>query len=87
VLPWERYDYGWIEDAESGDVVWERTEANSDHAGGIASNRRADETITLPAGRYRLRYVSDGGHAFDSWAGFPPDDRFWGIAVFEASSM
>ncbi len=87
VLPWERYDYGWIEDAESGDTVWEMTEANSEHAGGIASNRRTDETVTLPAGRYRLRYVSDGGHAFGSWAGFPPDDRFWGIAVFEASSM
>jgi CubicO group peptidase (beta-lactamase class C family) len=85
IVPGRVYDSGWIEDAGTGETVWQMTEENTEHAGGAVSNRRADLVITLPAGTYRLRYRSDRGHAFGDWQAFPPDDGFWGIAVFEAA--
>ena len=85
IVPGRVYDSGWIEDAGTGETVWQMTEANTEHAGGAVSNKRADQVITLRAGTYRLRYTSDRGHAFGDWQAFPPDDAFWGIVVFEAT--
>jgi len=85
IVPGRVYDSGWIEDAGTGETVWQMTEANTEHAGGAVSNKRADQVITLRAGTYRLRYTSDRGHAFGDWQAFPPDDVFWGIVVFDAT--
>ncbi len=77
----EMYDYGWIED-DNGRVVWEMTYSGTTRAGGARKNRLFDGTITLPAGRYVLRWQSDGSHAFGEWNDDPPDDpESWGIAV------
>jgi hypothetical protein len=81
IAPGQAYDYGWIEDAVSGEVVWQMTGENTRPAGGLASNRRACQTLQLPAGSYRLHFVSDEGHAWGNWMGFPPDDRNWGIML------
>ena len=80
LLPGERLDYGWIEDAR-GRVVWEMSRANTAPAGGAPKNRRADETVTLPAGAYVARYVTNGRHAFGAFDGAPDAPEAWGIRV------
>lgn len=78
----EMYDYGWIENAETGKIVWEMKQAETTHAGGAPKNRKVDTVITLPAGKYRLRYKSDDSHSFDNWNALPPEINFWGIALY-----
>ncbi len=80
--PGKMYDYGWIEDADKGALVWEMQEPKTTHAGGAGKNRKADVVITLPAGNYKLRYKTDDSHSFDHWNALPPDNNFWGIAVY-----
>lgn len=78
----QMYDYGWIENAETGKAVWEMKEPETTHAGGASKNRKVDVVVTLPAGKYRLRYKADESHSFDNWNSLPPDVNFWGIAVY-----
>jgi hypothetical protein len=75
-------DYGWIENAETGMRVWEMKEPETTHGGGAGKNRKVDTVITLPAGKYRLRYKSDDSHSFDNWNAMPPEINFWGIALY-----
>ncbi|HKP85851.1 MAG TPA: serine hydrolase, partial [Blastocatellia bacterium] len=82
----QMFDYGWIESAETGNRVWEMKEPETAHAGGAGKNRKADAVVTLPAGKYRLRYKSDDSHSFDKWNSVPPDINFWGIALFAKES-
>jgi hypothetical protein len=78
----QMYDFGWIENAETGKPVWEMKEPETTHAGGAEKNRKVDTVITLPAGKYRLRYKSDDSHSFDNWNALPPEINFWGIALY-----
>lgn len=81
----EMHDYGWIENSENGDIVWEMTYRRTKHAGGAEKNRKADTEILLDKGRYRVHYVSDGSHAFGSWnAEKPRNPQRWGITVSRA---
>jgi hypothetical protein len=76
-------DYGWIEDAGTGRVVWEMTYDATEPAGGARKNRVYEGTVKLPAGSYVLHYRSDGSHSFDDWNDDEPDDpESWGITVF-----
>jgi CubicO group peptidase (beta-lactamase class C family) len=75
-------DYGWIEDA-AGKVVWQMQGQPVQPAGGAAKNQRVDAVIELPAGKYKLRYKSDWGHAYGNWDSLPPDQFFWGIVVYK----
>ena len=76
-------DYGWIEEAESGRVVWEMTYDATEPAGGARKNRAFEGTVRLPAGSYILHYKSDGSHSYDDWNDAAPDDpESWGITVF-----
>jgi hypothetical protein len=76
-------DYGWIEDAASGRVVWEMTYEATEPAGGAKKNRAFEGTIRLPAGSYILHYKSDGSHSYGDWNDDAPDDaENWGITVF-----
>jgi hypothetical protein len=78
----DMYDYAWIEEDGTGRVVWEMTYRTSDHAGGARKNRLYDRAVRLPAGRYVLRYESDGSHAYGDWNADPPDDpEAWGVTV------
>lgn len=75
-------DYGWIENYEAGEIVWEMTEDNTEHAGGAKKNRKFDGNITLPAGTYAVYYVSDDSHAYRDWNSSPPIDKeLWGITI------
>jgi hypothetical protein len=81
------YDYGWIENLDTGKEVWSLKTSKTEHAGGGQKNRLADEVIRLQAGRYRIHYVSDGSHAFGSWnAGQPDHPELWGISIYAARS-
>ncbi|HEV2860622.1 MAG TPA: serine hydrolase [Pyrinomonadaceae bacterium] len=78
----QMFDRGWVENAETGKAVWEMRAAETTHAGGAEKNRKVDATVSLPAGRYRLRYKTDDSHSFDNWNAQPPDINFWGIALY-----
>jgi len=80
----EMVDYGWIEDARTGDVVWEMTYRKTSHAGGAEKNREVDQVILLDKGEYTLHYVTDDSHSFPDWNSTPPSDPMgWGITVSE----
>ncbi|MCI0564883.1 MAG: hypothetical protein MN733_40975, partial [Nitrososphaera sp.] len=77
------YDWGWIEDAKTGRIVWEMTYRMTEHAGGARKNRMVSQTVTLQSGEYELHYESDGSHSFNDWNDDPPEDRtHWGITVY-----
>ncbi len=80
----EMHDYGWIERAEDGQRVWTMNFDISNHAGGARKNREWRGEIQLPAGSYRLRYISDDSHSFNDWNANPPRHRGadWGISVY-----
>lgn len=81
----EMYDYGWIENIKTRDIVWEMTYRKTSSAGGAEKNRIADTRIYLDAGTYRLHYVSDGSHSFGNWnATKPRNPQYWGISVMLA---
>ena len=83
----EMDDYGWIEDAKTGTVVWEMTYRMTFHAGGDRKNRMVNTTILLDKGNYRLRFKSDDSHSFGDWNADPPDDqRSWGITLYRDDS-
>jgi hypothetical protein len=79
------YDYGWIEDANSGQIIWEMTYRKTRSAGGADKNRMVDDEILLDAGRYRVVYISDDSHSFADWNQPRPRNPFkWGITVTRA---
>ncbi len=81
----EFFDFGWIEDRESGHRVWVMEPEECGPAGGGRKNRIFDGEITLDAGRYRAVYVSDGSHSFDGWNSTPPDEPHrWGLTLRRA---
>jgi len=78
----EMHDFAWIEKAGSGRVVWEMTYRMTDHAGGARKNRVFNDAISLDAGEYVVKYVSDGSHSFQRWNASPPSDVMnWGVTV------
>lgn len=78
----EEYDYGWILNAETGERVWAMNYRTTDHAGGAAKNRVANEILRMPAGKYAVFFVTDGSHSAESWNAAPPyDPVFWGLTL------
>ena len=67
---------------EAADTVWAFSHAASRPAGGAARNRRADATLDLEPGLYRVEVETDGRHAFDDWVATPPDAPWmWGVSL------
>lgn len=78
----EMSDYGWIEDARSGKVVWEMTYSMTTHAGGAKKNRMVNTTVMLDKGEYVVHYKTDDSHSYNDWNDDPPDDpESWGITI------
>ena len=78
-------DYGWIENAETDDVIWEMTYRKTEWAGGAEKNRRFDGTIMLDAGKYKVYYESDGSHSYRDWNAEPPDNQeMYGITILRS---
>ncbi len=79
----EMYDYAWIEDFNTGDIVWEMRYKDTRRAGGNSKNRLFDRVIRLDAGNYIAHYQTDDSHAYKSWNTAPPRDRTnWGITIY-----
>lgn len=79
----EMYDYGWIEDAKTGNVVWEMTYGMTFYAGGGRKNRMVNTTLLLEKGEYRLHWRSDDSHSYAEWNVEPPEDpQYWGITLY-----
>jgi hypothetical protein len=77
-------DYGYIEDAASGKIIWEMTYSMTFHAGGGRKNRMVNTTLMLDRGSYKLHYVSDDSHSYNHWNTDPPDDpTMWGITLYK----
>jgi len=79
------FDYGGIENAHTGELVWEMYGIFTEHGGGAGKNRKVDRIVPLPAGTYRLHYRSDDSHSFDNWNSLPPDHYWWGIRLFDVT--
>ncbi len=78
----EMHDYGWLEDARTGRVVWKMEYPRTAQAGGSAKNRLFQGTVELDAGEYTLHYRTDDSHAYRDWNANPPHDpESWGIRV------
>ncbi|MEM7483250.1 MAG: hypothetical protein AAF481_18950 [Acidobacteriota bacterium] len=78
----QMYDYGWMIDQVTGERVWEQRFETTVAAGGAAKNRRSDEVLALPAGRYTAYFTTDGSHSMGSWnAGPPPNPERWGLTL------
>ncbi len=78
----EMFDYGWIEQAKTGRVVWDMSYRKTERAGGARKNRLSNEIVFLEKGDYVLYYESDDSHSFNDWNDRPPHDPAnWGITV------
>lgn len=77
-----RYDYGWIERANTREIVWEMTWDNTQTSGTDNKNRLFDGVVTLPPGSYRVNFRTDFSHAFNDFGNEAPavPDR-WGITL------
>ncbi len=76
------YDYGWIENEDTGEIIWEMTYRKTGHAGGADKNRSVVANIILPEGRYSAHFITDGSHSFRDFNASPPDDpERWGMLV------
>jgi len=76
------YDYAWIENANTGKVIWEMTYRKTSRAGGAQKNRIFNDQILLPKGEYYVIYETDDSHSFDDWNASPPEDPGnWGITI------
>lgn len=75
------FDRGSLTD-RNGNTVWRLDYGRSFHAGGALKNRRQEDTLSLPAGKYTLHYETDESHAPDHWDDLPPDDPFSGIKIY-----
>ena len=80
------FDEGRIED-EKGNTVWEMEMEKTTHAGGALKNRRQEDTLTLPAGIYKIHYQSDESHAFGAWDDTPPTALFSGLEIYRLTSQ
>jgi hypothetical protein len=79
----DMFDYGRIEEANTGKVVWEMTYRMTEHAGGASKNRMYDDVISLKAGEYVLHYETDDSHSFNDWNSDPPHDPVnYGITLY-----
>lgn len=83
----EMYDYGWIENLKTGQIIWKMRYHKTQHAGGARKNRLIDQIISLSAGEYQLLYQSDGSHSYNDWnSAAPAEPRRWGISLYSAGS-
>jgi CubicO group peptidase (beta-lactamase class C family) len=76
------FDFGGIEDASTGRLIWKMSLEQSADAGGTLKNRTVDQSIELQKGTYRLHYKTDSAHSLDRWNDIPPDELFWGISLY-----
>lgn len=75
------FDNGRLEDAD-GNVLWQLDFDKTVHAGGALKNRRQEDTLRLPAGKYTLHFETDECHAPGHWDDLPPTEPYSGIKIY-----
>jgi len=76
------FDYGWIENDDNGEIVWEMTYRKTRFAGGADKNRIVVANLALEKGNYTAHFVTDDSHSFRHFNASPPDDpEQWGILI------
>lgn len=76
------YDYGWIENRNTGEIVWEMTYRKTRHAGGADKNRLAVANLTLAKGEYVAHFITDDSHSLERFNASPPDEpERWGMMI------
>jgi hypothetical protein len=76
------YDYGWIQDAATRQILWRMEYGNTVDAGGAHKNRMARDTLQLAAGRYVATFVSSEKHNPRAWDAVPAyDPAIWGMTL------
>jgi len=79
----EFVDYGWLENASTGKIVWEMTYRNTQNAGGADKNRMFDGPVALTKGYYVAHYVTDDSHSYRDWNASPPyEPALWGLSIY-----
>ena len=77
------FDYGWIENAQTGERIWKMNYFDTEEAGGNSKNRRYDRIHHFEPGSYIVHFITDDTHSYDSYNTRPPDDpESWGIRIF-----
>jgi hypothetical protein len=83
----QMYDFGWIEEVDTGTWVWEMTLRKTRHAGGAQKNRVFDRAILLDAGEYEAHFVTDSSHAWNAWNDVHPrNPNAWGITITDTEN-
>lgn len=78
-----RYDWAWLRNNDSQEMVWEMTYDRTRQTGDDDSNREELAFFELQPGTYTLGYESDDSHSFDSWLhGEPEHPERWGVTLF-----
>jgi ligand-binding sensor domain-containing protein/serine phosphatase RsbU (regulator of sigma subunit) len=82
LLAFGMVDFGWLE-TEQGDTVWSGGNIRETfHLNGARKNRIKADILSLEAGKYTLRYLSDDSHAYGKWnLPAPKDSTWWGIQI------
>lgn len=80
-------DFGGIENAHTGQLVWVMHHLSTVHAGGAEKNRKVDRLLPLPVGVYRLHFKTDHAHSFNSWNDSLPDHIWWGIRIYDETAL
>jgi hypothetical protein len=76
------YDYAWVINADTREIVWKLGSQGLKHAGGAGRNRMERARIMLDAGSYAAFAVTDGSHDASDWdAPAPYDPEFWGLTL------
>lgn len=79
----ELFDLGWIETTKGNNTIWKMNFNGAYYAGGAMKNRIKIDLLTLNPGKYRLRYISDDSHSYNSWNNHHPNrPKDWGIQLF-----
>ncbi len=69
------YDWGWVRDCGTGEVVWTMDAQQAVWAGGGRKNRMNEGVVTLAPGEYVVTFVTDDSHSGgDGWNATPPWD-------------
>jgi hypothetical protein len=80
-------NFGGIENAQTGQLVWVMHHFSTIHAGGAEKNRKVDRLLPLPAGIYRLHFKTDHAHANNSWNEAMPDHNWCGIRLYDETAL
>jgi len=79
----EMFDYGWIQNAKTGEIVWNMEYRITEDAGGASKNRMFDGIIALDEGSYIVNFTTDDSHSYREWNSSEPNDpEAWGIKIY-----